>query len=201
MRTCPAKLHKCFSISLALTPALLNSTSHLAVSIFLQLPGGNTQATAIIDSGACSGFMDLSFATRYHVPLRPRAKALSVHLADGSALKSGPVTQETVALHTSIAGNHQELLCLDAIDFPLFPIILVMPWLRAHNPQIDWITGKFSFLSPYCHQHCLLETADVPSSLLCLESDAETRQAIPDHTIAQSNSSPELRFLFGESFL
>lgn len=179
VRTCPAKLRKCFSISPVLTPALLNNIPQLAASISLQLPGGNTPVPAKVDSGACNCFMDLSVATLYQVSLRPKVKGLSVHLAVGSAIKSGPVTQETVPLNTTIASNHEELLFLDLIESPLFPIILGLLWLRAHNPQIDWIPGRVSFVSPYCHQNCLQETVDVPSPLLCLESDGETHQAVP----------------------
>lgn len=102
-------------------------------------------------------FIDLAFAAKHHIPLLPKAQRLSVHLADGSTIKSGLVTHETIPLSTTIAENHQELLRLDAIASPLFPIILGMPWLKAHNPHINWVTEEIKFLSPYCLQHCWQE--------------------------------------------
>lgn len=60
---------------------------------------------------------------------------------------------------------HQELLRLDIITSPLFPIILGMPWLRAHNPHINWTTR-------------LVTCSGSSSSLLCL--DSEIRQSVPE---------------------
>lgn len=144
MRTCPAKVRKCLPISSMCAPVSPNTASHLALSIMLQLPGRNASipVSVIIDSGACSCFIDLTFATNHHISLQPKTWGLAVHLADGATIKSGPVTQETVPLLTTMAPHHQELLSLDAISSPLFPIILGMPWLQAHNPSIDWATGR-----------------------------------------------------------
>lgn len=103
--------------------------------------------------------------------------ALSVHLVDGAAIKSGPVTQETIPLPATIANHHQELLRLDAISSLLFPFILGMPWLHAHNPHIDWATGEIKFPSSYCHQHCLQDITCDPPFLLCLDSDFEILQS------------------------
>jgi len=29
-----------------------------------------------------------------------------------------------------------------------------MPWLKVHNPNLDWTTGKVTFKSDYCQQNC-----------------------------------------------
>lgn len=136
--------------------------------------------TVIIDSGACSCFVDLTFAANHRIPLQPTAQGLTIHLADGSTLRSGPVTQETVPLLATIGTHHQELLRLDAISSPLFPIILGIPWLQAHNPSINWATGEVTFPSEYCQQHCLYRSSCETSQLLCLDSDLELRQSIPE---------------------
>lgn len=114
--------------------------------------------SAIIDSGACSCLMDLYFAARHLIPLQTKTQGLSVHLANGSTIKSGLITQEIIPLLTTIASHHQELLCLDVISSPLFPIILGIP-------------------STYCHQHCLQEAPGNPSPLLYLDYDSELRQS------------------------
>ena len=179
MRSCPAKLRKSLFLSFVHLPAFpKNCSTHLAVSVVFQLPGRNIPVHAIIDSGACSGFLDQSFATRHRIPLRSKTIGLSVHLADGSALKSGPVVQETLPLATTIADIHHELLCLDIIESPIFPVILGMPWLQAHNPQINWISGEITLNSPYCRQHCL-QVSPSSSPLLCMDSDPESRQVVP----------------------
>lgn len=159
MRSCPAKLHKCLSVSSVSTTTL---PSNFGVPILLQPPGRTIQVNAIINSGACSCFINLSLASEHHIPLQAKAQRLSVQLPNGSAIKFGLVTQETVPLPTTIAKNHQELLCLNANPSPLFPVILGMPWLKAHNPHINWATKEIMFHSPFCLQHCLQEAPAVP---------------------------------------
>jgi hypothetical protein len=29
------------------------------------------------------------------------------------------------------------------------------PWLKLHNPQIDWTTGRVSTWSTFCNSNCL----------------------------------------------
>ena len=136
-------------------------------------------ATAIIDSGACSCFIDLNFANQQCIPLQHRAQGLSIFLADGSRIKSGLVTQETPFLPVVTATGHKELLKLDAIASPLFPVILGLPWLQAHNPQVNWVTGEIKFQSSYCQEHCLPSLPKVSGPLLCLESDTELLSQVP----------------------
>lgn len=84
-------------------------SAHIALPILLQFPERTLSVTTIIDSGACSCFIDLSFAAQQHIPLQPKTQGLSVFLADGSCIKSGLVTKETPLLLTVTAPNHQEL--------------------------------------------------------------------------------------------
>lgn len=127
-------------VSTGAVPAVPNNASHLTLSISLQLPGRSILVFNIIDSGACSCFMDLSFAVQCEIPLQPRSRRMSVHLADGTTIKFGLVTQETALLTTVMADGYQELL-LDAITSPLFPRILGLTWLLAYNPSINWVMG------------------------------------------------------------
>lgn len=108
VRNCPLKLRKCLSLSSDYVAPLAKITSHLALSVLLQLPRKTLQISAIIDSGACSCFMDSSFAAKHQIPLLPKAHGLSIHLADGSAIKSGSVTQETIPIPITISNSHQE---------------------------------------------------------------------------------------------
>lgn len=70
--TCPAKLRKCLSVSSVNQPNLSVSSAHIALHISLQLSGRIVSVTAIIDSGACSCFIDLFFAAQQHIPLQPK---------------------------------------------------------------------------------------------------------------------------------
>lgn len=41
--------------------------------------------------------------------------------------------------------GHQEFLCFFFLYSPMFTLILGVPWLRAHNPKIDWSKGEIMF--------------------------------------------------------
>lgn len=103
-----------------------------------------------------------------------------MHLADGTTISSGLVTQETIPLATKSVGRHQEHL-LDAIASPLFPVVLGLPWLQTHNPCIDWATGRVEFQFLYCLRHCLpiLATAGPVLTSPGPLPNSDTRQMIP----------------------
>lgn len=132
--SCPAKPHKCLSFSPSSYSSPPANTTHLSLSISFQLLEGTATVTAIIDSGACSCFIDLNSAYQQLIPLRPRAQGLSIFLADGSCIKSGLVTQETPPLPVITSTDHKELLSLDVIASPLLSVILGLAWLQAYNP-------------------------------------------------------------------
>jgi hypothetical protein len=41
--------------------------------------------------------------------------------------------------------GHKQRICLDVMRLADHDIILGIPWLREHNPQIDWITRTLSW--------------------------------------------------------
>uniref|UniRef100_A0A803JPC4 ribonuclease H n=1 Tax=Xenopus tropicalis TaxID=8364 RepID=A0A803JPC4_XENTR len=126
----------------------------LTVSLILQWEDKSAELQAIIDSGASGCFIDAQVVKSFHIPLRLKKVPMFIRMADGSAINSGPVTQETLPLRLSLNKKHIETLCFDVVASPLFPVILGLPWLRAHNPSIDWSSGKMTFCSNYCSQNC-----------------------------------------------
>jgi hypothetical protein len=53
------------------------------------------------------------------------------------------VTHETTA--TVRIGRHQTKVTLDVLCLAGKDLILGLPWLREHNPRVDWSTGTLSF--------------------------------------------------------
>lgn len=54
-----------------------------------------------------------------------------------------------------VVGNHEELCLFFVTDLsPDTPVILGLPWLRRHNPSIDWTRMTLRFDSRYCRMHC-----------------------------------------------
>ena len=176
---CPVKIRKFRSSIPGNISAITTNPNHLALILSLQLPGKTVSVNAIVDSGACSCFIDSSFADMHNIPVRTKDFKLSVFLADGSHIKSGQVTQETLPLPAVTSSNHKELLILDVISSPLFPVILGIPWLQVHNPQIDWTSKNILFSSHYCLEHCLPGHPKPSSALLCLNTDPSLLQTVP----------------------
>lgn len=143
MVPCPARPRRSAGTSSNLVKS--NST-HLILPLSLQLPGRCIQTQAIIDSRACSCFTDCTFAKQHQIPLQTKAQHLKIHLANGSNPRSGPITHKTFPLLAVTSIGYVEYLNVDNISSPLFPDILVIPWLQAHNPQIISLVTFLIFL-------------------------------------------------------
>ncbi len=109
---------------------------------------------ALLDSGAEGNFMDLTFARKLQIPLRPLTHKISVYALNGQELPIISFITEDVTLITS--GNHTETISFYILDSPLAPIILGHPWLICHNPKVDWQLKSVSAWSSHCHKSCLV---------------------------------------------
>ena len=65
----------------------------------------------------------------------------------------GPVTH--IAKVPMTIGNHQEVATLQVANLQNHEVILGMPWLKGHNPKIDWGKNKITFDSERCTTWCL----------------------------------------------
>ncbi len=75
------------------------------------------------------------------------------------------VDQRTAPITLLLSGNHQEVISFHVIDSPLTPLVLGFPWLKTHNPCIDWTTYQITSWGIYCHSNCLHSALDpVPST-------------------------------------
>ena len=66
---------------------------------------------------------------------------------DGSSLPS--VHQETI-LAALVVEQHYEEISWDVVDIVDHDFVLGIPWLRQHNPDIDWETGVLTFQKCGC---------------------------------------------------
>src|ERR1700712_4863064 len=76
-----------------------------------------------------------------------------IYLADGKQSAMGPVTHMTrVPMDIS---SHRELAIFQVANLQNHEVILGMPWLRKHNPTIDWNNKRIRFNSERCTTGCL----------------------------------------------
>jgi transposase InsO family protein len=66
---------------------------------------------------------------------------------DGSALPG--VTKETVPLQLVTQSHHEDII-FDVVEMANHHIVLGMPWLRQHNPTIDWKSRVLRFKECDC---------------------------------------------------
>lgn len=148
-------------------------TSHILISLILQWDQSQLTIEAMLDSGASGNFIDLQIVMKNKIPTCYKTRPQVVNVIDGSPLHTGPITQETIPLLAVSAGNHIEHIVFDLIPSPHFPVILGLPWLRQHQPEINWERLAVSFSSPYCRETCL---RPLYVSLLQTEKDPGTPQ-------------------------
>jgi len=77
-------------------------------------------------------------------------------------------------------GNHSETLTFDVAPLGGHNIVLGLPWLQQHDPQIHWSSGKVTFALDYCEKHCLALPVSTFFSQRPLIRTSETVENIPD---------------------
>jgi len=105
---------------------------------------------ALLDSGATGMFINKKFVEKHGFRMDKLEKPLIVTNVDGSNNSGGRITHE-VECNVYYKG-HQERMKFDVCNLERTDVILGMPWLAAHNPEIDWEKGevKMTRCPPWC---------------------------------------------------
>jgi len=132
---------------------LENDNDHIMVKI--QLHGGKESVTinAMIDSGVTEDFIDQEVCNKHRIKMIKAKNPREIYLADGKPSAMGPVTHMTkVPLDIS---SHRELATFQVANLQNHELLLGMPWLREHNPTIDWNDKRITFNSERYTTWCL----------------------------------------------
>jgi len=95
---------------------------------------------ALLDSGATGMFMNKQTVARHVFKLQKLERPLVVRNVDGTNNSGGAITHQ-VECNVFYKG-HIERMRMDVCDLEKTEVILGMPWLAAHNPEINWETGE-----------------------------------------------------------
>src|SRR3954467_13386215 len=98
-------------------------------------------AKVLIDSGSSGNFVREKFANSVQLPLQPKHTPYQVKLADKTTLD---VNQAAPRTELQIQ-HHHDPMGLDVLPLEGNDVILGKPWLRKHNPHIDWRQNKITF--------------------------------------------------------
>ena len=105
---------------------------------------------ALLDSRATGLVMSSEFAKKQDFKLKKLERLMNVRNMDGSLNKEGPI-EYTVEVNIYYQG-HRKRTEIDVIGGKKWTVILGMPWLVRHNPEIDWRTGEVKMTR--CPEEC-----------------------------------------------
>ena len=89
----------------------------------------------LLDSGATGLFIDTTFAKEKGFKMEKLKNPLLVKNVDGTVNVGGAITHQ-VECNIFFKG-HMERARIDVCNLGKTEVILGMPWLAAHNPEID----------------------------------------------------------------
>ena len=105
---------------------------------------------ALLDSRATGLVMSSEFARKQGFKLKKLERLIQVRNVNGSFNKEGPI-ENTVEVNIYYQG-HIERTEIDVIGGQRWSVILGMPWLACHNPEINWRTGEVKMTR--CPEEC-----------------------------------------------
>jgi len=135
------------------TETLDNNKNHIMFKIQLHGEKESVTINAMIDSGPTEDFINKEVCNKHGIQMIKVKNPSEIFLADGKPSPMGPVTHMTkVPIDIS---SHRELATLQVANLQNHEVILRMPWLREHNPKIDWNDTRIIFNSERCTTWCL----------------------------------------------
>jgi len=105
---------------------------------------------ALLDSSATGMFMDRQTVARHEFKLQKLDRLIAIRNVDSTNNSGGAITHQ-VECNVFYKG-HVERMRMNVCDLGKTEVILDMPWLAAHNPEINWETGEVKMMRcpPLC---------------------------------------------------
>ena len=105
---------------------------------------------ALLDSGAIELVMSEEFARRHKFKRTKLERSVYVRNVDSTLTYVGPIV-DTVEVEIFFK-EHKERTSINVIGGQKWSVILGIPWLACHNPEIDWKTGEIQMTR--CPDEC-----------------------------------------------
>ena len=137
---------------------------------------------ALLDSGATGTFMDRKMAAKHGFKLQKLGTPVAVRNVDSINNSARAITHQVeVNIYYK---NHMERMRMYVCNLGRTKVILGMPWLQAHNPEINWETGKVKMTRcpPLCGRNKGKEDKRVRKRkrVVTLEEEKIIRWAVDD---------------------
>ena len=104
----------------------------------------------LLDNGTTGLFIDTTFAKEKGFKIERMKNPLLVKNVDETVNVGGAITHQVEC--NMLFKGHVERVQMDICNLGKTEVILGMPWLAAHNPEIDWEKGevKMTRCPPIC---------------------------------------------------
>jgi predicted aspartyl protease len=115
---------------------------------------------ALVDSGATGLFIDQEYVKSNQIPTTKLPQPILVFNVDGTANTEGSISEVAELLLRYNSHSKRALFCVTGLGRQ--NLILGHTWLKDHNPEVDWRTGKveMSRCSPRCCNGCRTEARE-----------------------------------------
>ena len=117
----------------------------------------------LLDSGVTGIFMDKKFMEEHGFKLEKLDQLIEVKNVDGTNNSRENITHE-LECNVYYRGHHERLR-MDICNLGRTKMILGMPWLVAHNPEINWEMGEVKMLR--CPLWCGVTLSQMVTYLVC----------------------------------
>jgi hypothetical protein len=104
----------------------------------------NQPAGIMVDSGATGNYMHLEFMKKLGLLGKTKAVPELIAGLNRENLGTLAITTESGPVPMVVLG-HVERLNFDIVPTGWYDVVLGIPWLRNHNPAIDWNTNQIQF--------------------------------------------------------
>ncbi|XDV25876.1 hypothetical protein PO909_029709 [Leuciscus waleckii] len=189
-QNCPHRPTNRDNAAVSLTLGCLNSKSCVTVPVEFTVHGESVSISALLDSGAAGNFMSREFAELHRISLIPCISPLSVEAIDGRPLGTGRVTHLSQELYMRTRLLHRELIQFYILQAPHIPVILGLPWLREHDPLIQWTSGQIISWGESCFSDCLSTVQPLTLRSIQEHPDETVLKCLPSmyHDLAEAFS-------------
>jgi len=105
---------------------------------------------ALLDSGVMELVMSEEFARKHRFKRTKLEKLVYIRNVNGTLNYTRSIV-DTVKVEIYFK-EHKERMLIDVIEGQKWRVILGMPWLVHHNPEINWKTGEIQMMR--CPEEC-----------------------------------------------
>jgi predicted aspartyl protease len=115
---------------------------------------------ALVDLGATGLFIDREYVKSNQIPTRRLSHVVPVYNVDGSPNQDSAISEVADLLLWYNGHSERALFCVTGLGKQ--NLILGHTWLKDHNLEVDWRTGKveMSWCSPRCCNGCRTEVRE-----------------------------------------